>query len=294
MPLSPQEYETRRIAAGYFQLRRGRAGVSNIYDLNNPSPESPVTHPSQGVASLNGVIVDALQRCIILDEAVESMSLLEMHRNCQDIFDEISMLEYQSATDRLTDNIFQLKNGYRITEQSIPKLYGGSLHDEQRGDIYTSFRILGNLENVSDHIGTGTSRLVLGAINNDNRELLAYGQNVVNNVEFFIKTVHNNEAIQEMVFRLRGQFTEGDYILPSEFAIRKPDNHSEGFWYGRHVVALHPQQDLVLSSEVEEEIAEEDFTVEVTELARQRLEEERERERIKPIDISTIKRKMDI
>jgi len=298
MPLSPEEFDTRRINAGYFHLRKGCAGVSDIHTRDSFRRHGPVTYweGQNGLACCNGVTLDGVQRRISLDESVVSMPLLEMHRNCQNILDEVPMMEFPNTSDRLTDNIFRLRNGYQIASQSIPKLCGGSLHNELTGDTYTSFKILGGLESASEYIGDETSRLVLGAVNNDNRELLAYGEQVTNNVEFLIRTVHNNVAIQEMVFRLRGQYTDGDYILPSEFIVTKPEGTNNNFWHQCHVVALNLQRDLVLTGEGEreEDIALFPTTEEMERQWAERREQERAELAKQLLKRANLKRKIDI
>ncbi|MDB4314600.1 hypothetical protein N9955_01075 [bacterium] len=97
-------------------------------------------------------------------------TVLELHRFLQDLADNASVtgddildITDQTPSDRATDNIITLINGYNIDDTASQKLYDGSITQAGGATVYSGLRVLGAVSNTNTELQIIQNNTVLTA-----------------------------------------------------------------------------------------------------------------------------------
>ena len=79
--------------------------------------------------------IDRSTKTIEYTGSDSTISVLDLHRWLQSLYDDPDMMEHGTPSVRHTDNFIELRDGLKVSDASIPRLTAGAL---KQGDEYFS------------------------------------------------------------------------------------------------------------------------------------------------------------
>lgn len=201
------------IAAGTFTVAMGN-GVSDILLPSSPAVSS-VTEPENYIKVLDDLWkINTKEKTIsyIGGEKNASFNLLDMYRTVMDAFDERDMMDLKSPMSRFTDQIFNMEDGWRITDETFGFLSGGSVVDKERGNLWSCIEVLGEVpKDTTIGIIQGNKAAAVGKAGPGPLPFSA-----------IVRTKKDGELIEggEVIIRARNAQGPGLYYLPYEFKVQ--------------------------------------------------------------------------
>jgi hypothetical protein len=154
-------------------------------------------------------IIDTAKRTISYNGKGNSCTIMELYRSLMERWDDMDLIVEEIPMSRITDQIYELTNEWRIPDVSVQFLKGGSLSD-QYGNLWSHFVTVGEIDEGSrlGIIADGEPAVI------SKSAIRQSGQSF----ETIIKTKENDKQIVDRVeFRVRQPGR-----IPTEFILTDP------------------------------------------------------------------------
>ena len=135
---------------GFLRFMGIAATAAALPPIAKPDANPEAIARIQGLAvegrpfGLKGWGVNVSTKEIFAQPDAETVSVEQLYRALTDIFDDEDMLAYEDPMIRVTPEIVEMRNDWRIGDEGFKHLYGGSV--TQGDEIYATIRVLGEVD----------------------------------------------------------------------------------------------------------------------------------------------------